>query len=54
MLFYQLTDTIISKLRSDKKHDYVEEHLGRRMDVFVRSYLSLKHEGTYRRAARAT
>jgi hypothetical protein len=33
-----------SKMRSDKKPSYVEDHLGRRIDTFVRSYLSLKHE----------
>jgi hypothetical protein len=38
-----------SKLRSDKKFDYVDEHLGRRIDTFVRSYLSLRHDRSSRR-----
>ena len=42
-----------SKLRSDKRFSYVEEHLGRRMDTFVRSYLSLRHERPYRGKGRA-
>jgi hypothetical protein len=33
----------LSKLRTAKRFDYTEDILGKRMDTFVRSYLSLKH-----------
>jgi hypothetical protein len=33
----------LSKLRTAKRFDYTEDLLGKRMDTFVRSYLSLKH-----------
>lgn len=39
----------LSKLRNVKRFDYAEDALGKRLDTFVRSYLSLKHEGKYRR-----
>lgn len=39
----------LSKLRAPRKHDYTEDALGKRMDTFVRSYLSLSHSVRYRR-----
>jgi len=38
----------VSKLRTADKYDYTEQQLGRRMDTFVRNYLSLKQERSYR------
>jgi hypothetical protein len=38
----------VSKLRTADKYSYTEEQLGKRMDTFVRSYLSLKHQRSYR------
>jgi hypothetical protein len=35
----------LSKLRNpNKKHDYTEDALGKRMDMFVRSYMSNRHQ----------
>lgn len=39
----------LSKLRAAKQHDYTEDVLGKRMDTFVRSYLSLSHSAPYRK-----
>ncbi len=38
----------VSKLRSDRKYDYSEDALGKRMDLFVRSFLNLSHEKHFR------
>lgn len=34
----------LSKLRNAKRYDYIEDVLNKRLDTFVRSYVSLKHE----------
>lgn len=39
----------ISKLRNADRRDYVETQLGKRLDTFVRSYLSLRHHRRYTR-----
>ena len=47
----------LSKLRNAKRFDYTEDILGKRMDTFVRSYLSLKHVipfGNKKQRAKAT
>lgn len=33
----------VSKLRSERKYDYTEDTMGKRADLFVRSYLKLAH-----------
>ncbi|MDP2856530.1 MAG: hypothetical protein Q8P50_00955 [Bacillota bacterium] len=38
----------ISKLRNADRLDYIEDQLSKRLDTFVRSYLSLKHQRSYR------
>jgi hypothetical protein len=43
----------ISKLRnSDRKYDYTEETLNKRMDTFVRSYLDLPQTARFRKKRR--
>ena len=36
----------VGKVRSPKRHDYADNMLQKRMDTFVRSYISLKHQRT--------
>ena len=34
----------MAKLRTIDRFDYIETHLTKRLDTFIRSYLALKHE----------
>jgi hypothetical protein len=41
-----LISRFMTKIRREDRFDYIEMHLNRRLDTFIRSYLALKHEVT--------